>query len=332
MSVFRVAANANELNVYDRTHPLVAGSLPIAPNFQSSMTINKRETILEINDFEEDDFWVSFYISKGTNNDASGGRYVFALYDASISTTVPLMGIIKAVSSGSLPCEIRRWNGSSAVLMGEININAANTLFRVDIHYRAHATNGLIAVYLDNNQVAEYTGNTFSTKANMVQLRKLNVSGTGTATSQFTCFSGFFMSTTDSRAITLVERRPQNIGAFNDWTGAASNVVPSNDEITTFIETNAPNKRKSFTYAAPAAIADREIIGVILSSVQRESIEGYAPTAPFFRTSDGVNLDTDPVSVGDQYALVQRVLPDNGGQPWTYEALVTGQMGVLSAD
>lgn len=333
MSVFRVVANANELNGYTRDYPLVESDLPVAPYFQSSMTISHRDTVLEIDDFEEDDFWISFYVSKGANNALSGGRYGFALYDADISTSIPLLGIIKTVTiPSSYGYEIQRYDGSSAVAMGDIDIRAANTLFRIDIHYRAHAITGRIAVYLDGILAAEHTGNTFSTKANLLRLRRLAFNNINPNEIYYTCYSGLFLSTTDSRSTILMESVPLATGAFDDWTGTASDVVPSNDEITTFIGVGAPNKRSSFTYVEPATIEDSEIVGVMLSSVQRESIAGYAPTAPFFRTSDGVNRDTDPVSVGSQYTIVQKMLPDNGGQPWTHSDIASGQMGVLSAD
>ena len=327
MSVFRVAANANELNEFVGT-ALGGSGMPIAPYFQSFMRVTRADNILAVNDFEENDLWLTFYASRQSSTGASGGRYAVALYDTDISEVLPLFGIIKATTNDHIT--VRRKSGSSMVDMGTIQM-AHSTLYRFDIHFRAHASNGRIAVYVNNDLALEYVGDTDgAARVNRAEFRRLAQTTSNTNTE--TCYSAIAFSTSDTRAVTLVERRPVAVGAFDEWAGPVENVIPSNNPITTYIEASAPNRRKSFSYTTPAEIADREITGIILSSVQREGVGGMAPTAPFFRTSAGDIRDGPPVSTGVAFAPVQQVLANNGGSPWTYEAIASGQIGVLSSE
>lgn len=328
MSIFRVAANANEMNVYEGT-PLGSSVMPVAPYFQSSMVITRADNILAINDFEENEVWLMVHVSRQSSVGSSGGRYGVALYDSNLSTTLPLVGITKPTGTGDL-WTVRRKSGSSMVDMGTIQL-ANNTLYRLDIHFKAHASEGRIAVYVDGDLALEFVGDTDDTAvANLAEFRRL--AQTTTNTNANTCYSAIALSTTDTRTVELVECRPSGAGVFDEWTGGVSDVVPSNDPITTFIEAVAANRRESFTYGSVANLEGMELRGVMLSAVQRENIPEYAPTALFFRTSEGDIRDADPVSTGSEFTPVQRFLPDNGGQPWTYEAVATGQVGVLSVD
>lgn len=322
MAILRVAGNANE---FDTRSGLLANifNMPTAPDFTSSMVFQAEATYLSLENFSQGEVWFSFYMSRGATNESSSGRYAVALY----SGDQLLTGI---QSPNNANAAVYRFDGSAVSSIASFAVNAS-TLYRIDVHWKSHPSTGRAAWYVNGTLAAEYNGNTGSLSANKLEFRRFKGTGDSSAAGKRTCYSAIMISDSDPRDIFLMERQPTADGFYDEWSGDYTDIIPSNNSpILTSIGADAPNKRSSFSYGAVSSLSDKDLLGVILTSVQSETDPDYGPTAPFFRTSSGGIVDTSPVSVGGEFKPVQRILADNNGVPWSYSDIATGEMGVRS--
>ena len=220
----------------------VATANYIAPNVAEGISIGRDANPLHFGfDFTPTaDLWFSFYFTS-SNNIATGVPF-FMVYGGGVE-------LFRLQQAGGPILQYH--NNTSWQSSGVVMRYAENFRTRFDCHFVVHDSTGTLTVYIDGQEQTQANfgpGDTLLRGESLMD--EVRWDHPITAGSVQAYISACFVSTTDTRMLTYVQRAIDGAGAETDWTGAYTDIDEAGGDDADLIQASTNADKATYTFAA----------------------------------------------------------------------------------
>lgn len=220
------------------------------------------------------------------------------------------------------------WNGASLTYLTTAAI-APSTQYDVDVHFKRHASSGVVAFYVGGTLVGSFTGDTTSV---CTSLSNIAVRGSATNAAPFTSQVMVNDGARNTVGLKLMTFRPASTGNASQWTNGSTvtNVTDWND--TTNINTDTAGNIQQYNCNALAS-GGFDVLAVSVGARAQNAVGGPQNLQLGVRSNSADTWTADVSGITTSYAPFQSIWetnPNNGNAAWTASDLTTGsfQVGV----
>jgi len=259
----------------------------------------------------------------------STGNY-FALIGVSLSS-VSGKGIWIAAGNNSSKVQLQKVDGTVTVLATEAGVSlSTGSVRKLDVNIQNYGASSTITVYVDQNPIITYTGNSAVTGVSGFDQIGLQ-SPTGGGSQNYT-FSEVIVSDQDTRALSLVTLAPNGAGTTQQWTGAYTDISEVTLSDATLASTNTVTQDQQATLSdLPAgSFAIKEIV----VSARATTPAGSTATKVGLGLRSGASISPGTLQTANaSFATYQQLMGPNDpatGSPWTAAAVNALQLNLRS--
>ncbi len=248
------------------------------------------------------EFWHSQYLIPGSTA-FTNGSVVFKWLDPAGADTLRVI----AYATGPA-IRLQRKNAASTWAdMADGVFVLGNTLLRIDIHIKLHASSGIFKLFVNGVACIDFTGNTMPFAASAISYFGIGATyGFNTAT-----HSAIIVADEDTRPMTFVQRLPTGTGAATDWSNSYTAIDETGYSDADFVAADTVGDTSTYTFAdLPSGMETKNIAAVVLAGRARNS-GGIAEIKGVARISSTNYEEEGTVLPSPLFAPQQWIMPLN---------------------
>jgi hypothetical protein len=238
-------------------------------------------------------------------------------------------------STGQILFSVEGYNGVAKIWVYYASSNTQSTTtaiipeatkFAVDIHFKIHATDGFIRLYIDKVLMVEMTGDTKKYGTNVSKINVLNTNTNGNMS-----VSEVILATEDTRGMKVRSIKPNAAGNDSGFIGAVADVNHTGPNDLSMITADTADVVTTYALAAPPQATALGVRGVVVNSRASRGATGPQNLNHVVR-SGGANYHGADIAMSEVFKSYSTVFETNPatGLPFTWAELDALQAGVRS--
>lgn len=270
------------------------------------------------------EFWFSFYISILTGGGNISDSPFVEFFDVN---NVPILRLGKNTNSEII---LEYYSGSSWSSVGDYEPLSLDVLIKIDIHAKLDSVDGIFELFINEESVGSFTGNTIFTDSEEFTYFGFTRFGTSSLINGRVTYSSVMCLDETTIGRRLANRRPTGQGFYDEWEGNYEDLAGTgyNPDVSVVGELN---QKTSYT-STPLTDVDTYVVEAIIhtTNARRQNLNG-GRLQTFVRYG-GADYEAEPQEISLSYALTYSIMFENPVTelPWEVEDLSTSEMGMTA--
>jgi hypothetical protein len=271
--------------------------------------------------------WMTFYLYGSGSNSFLSASSSGALATVSSGST----GLLRLYNNATNGQRMEYWNGSSWTSLSPIAAMTVSIRYKISIYIKLHDTAGVFRIYIDNNLLWEYTGDTIL--AGLSTVNRVTFSfAYASAGPQGYNYSALVVATHDTRDTVVNQCQFASNGTNTAWANDYVNVTKTGVDDSALISSDTANQVETYNQAdINAALSGLDVAAVVIPMRCRKGDSGPSNIQGVARVS-GTDYFSANLNPSTGFELREAIFTTNPAtsQPWTISEVNGAEFGFKS--